>query len=97
MYSSRRRNDFRRCTIERGHGSYRVFYPIRLRNAALQCRCDHARANRLGEDQSIACDRACICKYSVRVNETSDGVTELDLCVTNTVPTHNYAACLVHL
>ena len=91
--SSHLRSDF----VQRGHRTRGRFDPLLLRFAALDRRRDHARPDRLREDEFVARQCAAIRQHAPRIDHPRDGITELDLGIANAVPTYDRAPGLHHL
>src|SRR5258708_29547456 len=74
-------NYFRRCFVKRSHRLNCAIDPCLFGLAFFYRRGDHARTQRLGEDESISGLGASVGKDLLWVADASDGVSELGFLV----------------
>ena len=90
-------NDFRRRLVQRCHAADGGIHPGLLCRIFLYRGGNHARAQRLGEQQAVTGLRSGIAEDVARINQAGDGVSKLHLLVAHAVAADHRAPGFHHL
>ena len=72
---------FRRCAVQRSHGTYRLLRQRGLRAIEFDRRADDAGAERFGEEEDVARLRAGVRQHARRIDRAGHGISELDFLI----------------